>query len=319
MISEEVLERLVGALPDDTGGPRDLLAGCVRAELQRARVHAEQGQPVGEHVVHLAGDGLAGQPLGLLRAELRLRLGAPRAVAQTQHELPLGADEHAPADDGEREQFGERDRSGVRQVGVGAHPEEERGEGELDAADPGDVAEGPVHGQGEEDDHRGAARGVRDQADGDHRDREPERPAAAQPHRAAGEHPEQLVHNGQGVRGRGVVPEGLRRGQADEQGQQEADGVDDPVACGPAGPSGPFDVGIEFVGHGGRQQPAAPREGRRYLCCPVSGHGRQIYAGPGPVTHLARGNDDQSREVADFRRTRLAPRPGNAGRRTARG
>ena len=56
----------MGAVPDDSGCPADLGRGCVGPELEGAGMDAEQGQPVGEDVVHLAGDGLPRQPLGLL-------------------------------------------------------------------------------------------------------------------------------------------------------------------------------------------------------------------------------------------------------------
>ena len=55
----QVLERLVGARADHAGRARDLLRRRVGAELQRARVHAQQRDPVGEHVVHLARDARA--------------------------------------------------------------------------------------------------------------------------------------------------------------------------------------------------------------------------------------------------------------------
>ena len=74
----QVLQCLVRALPDDAGRPGDLGAGRVGAELQGPGVHAEQGEAVGEHVVHLAGDVLAGQALGLFGAERGLVLGADR-------------------------------------------------------------------------------------------------------------------------------------------------------------------------------------------------------------------------------------------------
>jgi hypothetical protein len=50
--------------PDDRGGAGYVGGGRVRPELQCPGVHAEQRQPVGQHIVHLPGDA---PPLGLAR------------------------------------------------------------------------------------------------------------------------------------------------------------------------------------------------------------------------------------------------------------
>lgn len=70
---------------------------------------AQQRQPVCEDVVHLARDGLAGEPLRLFGPQSRLGLGAPGAVAQAEHELPFGPYEQAPADDRGDQHHGEHD------------------------------------------------------------------------------------------------------------------------------------------------------------------------------------------------------------------
>ena len=63
------------------GGARDLLRRRVRAELERAGVQAQQRDPVGEHVVHLARDPRPLGVAGLLDAQLLLGLGAAQALA----------------------------------------------------------------------------------------------------------------------------------------------------------------------------------------------------------------------------------------------
>jgi hypothetical protein len=60
----QLLECGGGRGSDHGGGLRDLLPRCVRPELQRAGVDAEQGETVGENVVHLAREPAA---LGLTR------------------------------------------------------------------------------------------------------------------------------------------------------------------------------------------------------------------------------------------------------------
>ena len=71
----QVLERLVGAGADHSSGTRDLLGRGVRAKLQRAGVQAQQRDPVGQHVVHLARDARALGVADLLDAQLLLGLG----------------------------------------------------------------------------------------------------------------------------------------------------------------------------------------------------------------------------------------------------
>ena len=68
----QVLERLVGAGADHGGGARDLLGRRVGPELERAGVQAQQRDPVGEHVVHLARDARALGVAGLLDEQLLL-------------------------------------------------------------------------------------------------------------------------------------------------------------------------------------------------------------------------------------------------------
>jgi hypothetical protein len=92
----EVLERLVGAGADHRGGPCDLLGRRLRAELERAGVQAQQRDPVGEGVVHLARDaGALGVP-DLLDAQLLFSLAAASAFALR---LAASAEEHPPQDD----------------------------------------------------------------------------------------------------------------------------------------------------------------------------------------------------------------------------
>ncbi len=76
----QVLQRLMRTLPDHRGRPGDLLGGRVRPVLQRARVHAQQRQPVPEHVVDLPRDLLPGEVLGLFEPQPGLGLGADRPV-----------------------------------------------------------------------------------------------------------------------------------------------------------------------------------------------------------------------------------------------
>ena len=137
---------------------RDLLGRRVGAELQRARVQAQQRDPVGEHVVHLAGDARALVLARLLDAQLLLGLGALGALAQRQHELAPRAHEHPPGDDGDRDEQDESTRPRAARSASGWTSEVDRqrrrAERRRRAAT---VENAPVDGDGEERDQaRGA-------------------------------------------------------------------------------------------------------------------------------------------------------------------
>lgn len=168
-------------------------------------------------------------------------------------------------------------------------------------ADQPDVAERPVHGEREEGDQTGAARGAGDGTDGEHREGEAQRPAAPQPDCGTGDGAEPLVDDGEGVRGVRIVGQGVRAQYADDDGQQEAAEVDDPVARGTPGPRGRPEqsaplppgtgvgtgVGFESVEHRRREEPPSAREHRRGLGNgrrPVTTHVRQIYAATAGAT-----------------------------------
>ena len=60
---------------DHGGCARDFLGRCVRPELERAGMQAQQRDAVGEHVVHLARDPGALGVAGLLDEQLLLGAG----------------------------------------------------------------------------------------------------------------------------------------------------------------------------------------------------------------------------------------------------
>ncbi|MCX5192339.1 hypothetical protein OOK31_00280 [Streptomyces sp. NBC_00249] len=94
----EVLHGLVGAGADDADGLGHLLGRGAGIHLQGPGVHAQQGQPVGEHVVHLAGQRFALALSDLIRAQKGLRPGLLAAVVQAAQEPSPAhgaADQHA--------------------------------------------------------------------------------------------------------------------------------------------------------------------------------------------------------------------------------
>ena len=96
----QLVERLVDARADDPGGAGELLGRGVRAVLECPGVGGEQREPVGEDVVHLAGDARAlgrarlGHPAGLLG------LGPAGLLAERFEQRLPGPRELAPADQG---------------------------------------------------------------------------------------------------------------------------------------------------------------------------------------------------------------------------
>ena len=104
----QLLHHRVRGGADHARGLGDLLRRRVGAELERARVQAQQRDAVGEHVVHLARDPA---PLGLARlldVQALLGLQPLGALVQRAHQLAPRAGEQAPADHHDREQHPER-------------------------------------------------------------------------------------------------------------------------------------------------------------------------------------------------------------------
>ena len=151
----QVLERLVRARADHARRARDLVRRSRGAELQRARVHAQQRDPVREHVVHLARD-----PRALLlraRSACSWRSASARSARsrsestswrRARTNIPHAATATVMLD-GDRERD---EQNGVS--GPGAARSRAATDGERDRADSRDVPERPVDGDREEGDQR---------------------------------------------------------------------------------------------------------------------------------------------------------------------
>lgn len=297
----------MGAVPDDPGGAGDLGLGCARPEFQGSGVDAEQGEPVRQYVVHLPGDGLAGQPLRLFGAEVGLRLGAVGAFTQHHDEPTPGTYEHAP-DDHQQDQH--------RAVERRADPGHGRIGAQCGLHSPGrhrrcpqyqDRPERAVHGQAEQRHQHGARGERRERADRHEHRGEPHGPAPAHPQRAAGERADHLVGGAVDVGVARLVLDGVQGQHTDAQRDQEGRDVHDPVAQGAVRP---LPVLGRLVAREGRgQQPAVLR----------TRHANKVTQGPRPVRCSAGQPGPKSRspglsETSDFRRHRAGP----AGRSSAR-
>ena len=92
----QLLEGLAGRRAQQLGGLPHLGGRQVGPHLEPSRVQRQQGDPVGEHVVHLAGDpGPLGHP-GPLLVQALVGLRPQGALAQGQQQLPAGPEEHPP-------------------------------------------------------------------------------------------------------------------------------------------------------------------------------------------------------------------------------
>ncbi len=259
------------AAADDPRRAGHLRGRCVGAELQSARVHAQQRQPVGEDIVHLPGHRLPRQPLRLLGAQRGLALGPPGPFPQREDELPARSDEHPPAD--HREQHHRTGHGGYAEgeFGIGAHQCADGHRDQGRHADGGDGPERPVHGDGEQRDQcrpRGAGG---DRGQGHQHGGEPGRIPSAQPERGAGQQPQDQIGDQHAVRDPGVVAQVVEHQEPEGHHGETADDVDGPVTDGPAAA-----VRLRLgAGHGGRQQPRVVM--RPLHCRPplLSAHERQ--------------------------------------------
>ena len=277
----------MGALPDHLGGAGDLLGRGVGPELQGAGVDAQQRQPVAEHVVHLAGDLVAGPLLGLLGPQVGLGLGPGRAVAQRQHELAAEVDEQAPADggalDGQADQ--EQQPGGDPGLWPGHHVDEPGQQAQAEDGRRG--PRWPVDRDRERRHHHRPGHHLREGRERHQHQGEPDRPAAAQPQPGAAERAGDHVGGEQPARRqRGRLQAPADHQQPEDHRDQEQQGVHDPVARPAPGPAG-------------RRR----RRGRRRRVHPRSVPGR----GAGP----AAGGQERYRShgARYFRRTRRSRRP----------
>ena len=226
----QLLEGLARRRAQELGGLPHLGRRQVGPDLQGSRVQRHQGDPVGEHVVHLARDaGTFRHPRRVLVQAL-VRLGPERALPKGQQQLAARPHEHPPRDGGQRERRGDqdhRDRVGGRAVDGEDHgARDPQGEGDQHRADR------PVHGEGEQRQQAGGGRRHRDGPQQHARDRHAERPAPPPPQSEAGQSPAADVddHLGGRQRSRGVAQGRAQEDRAQTGRGQAAGHVDEPFA-----------------------------------------------------------------------------------------
>ena len=100
-------------------------AGAVGAKLQRARMHAQQRDAMGEDVVHLPGDPGAFELPGLLDEEPLLRLDPASALSQRLDQLAASTDEHPPRQHGREQRHQEASINSNGASGSGRRNEEQ--------------------------------------------------------------------------------------------------------------------------------------------------------------------------------------------------
>lgn len=221
---------------------------------------AEQGQPVGEDVVHLAGDGLAGEPLRLFGAEPGLGLGPLGPLAQGDDELPPGPYGHAPADHQQGQQRPDDRGLDERGARVGTQIGLYRGEDQGERPDGRHGPERAVHGHAEQRDEHGSRRDRLDRGDQDQAHRDAERPPPPHPQRAAGQGTDHDVGEQDALGCGGVGLDRRDRDHAHRDRAEEGGQVDGPVPHGASRAAAPV-AGQLGVGHRRGQQPAVFRTG----------------------------------------------------------
>jgi len=181
----------VSAGADDARGLGDLLRRRVRAELERPGVDAQQRHPVGEHIVHLAGDPPALRLAGLGDLEPLLGLQPLGPLPERVHELPARAHEQPPADGDRGERLAQHEVCAVA------------GRGRVDQREGGGGHHGHDGGR-----HHAAARRPRGGAEG----RQQRRPGGGRRH----DRREQRADRDRG-RSRAPRPQGQPRGHAEQR------------------------------------------------------------------------------------------------------
>ncbi len=174
-------------------GPRGLLRRRVAVERQRPRVHAEQRQPVPEHVVHLPGQRLPRLVRGVLGPQRRGGLGHRGPFAQRLDQQPAAAHEQPPAEHrrvSRHQRPDQQPQRGLRRGPPGVvHRERRDAAQEHRGRDPGRAAGGDREQRDQPRDGRDLGeRAQHDDAHG-HRQRVPAPP----PERDAGQHPRRDV------------------------------------------------------------------------------------------------------------------------------
>ena len=195
-------------------------------------VDAQQRHPVGEHVVHLAGDppalGLAG--LGDLEPLLGLQPLGP--LPERVHELPARAHEQPPADGDRGERLAQHEVGAV--AGCGRVDQREDGGGHHGhGGGRHHAAARRAGGRAEGRQQRGPGSGRGDDRREQRADRDRGRSRAPRPQGQPRGHAEHEVERQSGL---GVLRLGLRqRDQADPGGGDRQERVDRPVARGARG------------------------------------------------------------------------------------
>ena len=234
----EVFERLVCAGADHCGGARDLRGLCLRAELERAGVQAQQRDPVGEDVVHLSCYACALGGADLFDSQLLFGLRAADAFALR---LAPAAHDHSRRDDRHRDERVDDILLSRRDVGLDGLVDRRRRE--LQPGDEERLLPAAVRGDGEQEDHAGRSAEGRERDDRRRGKPEAEGPAPPPPQgeaeRRAADHIEDEQRPVEPV-----VDDVGQRQAADQDRQQEQCGVDDPVP-----PRAGCGWRLVFVGH----------------------------------------------------------------------
>ncbi|CAM3893010.1 hypothetical protein STAL104432_30360 [Streptomyces albus] len=294
----QLLQRLVGVVPDDGRALRDLLVaqgrglpggGALRPVGERARVHRQQRDPVRQHVVHLPGDGPPLRPPRVGQTAPVVGLRTRRVLAQLQHQLPPDPGQTAPD---EEEQVVDDHEGGHRPALVVRRPVQQdvrQGRREVQQQHrPRRTGRGAQR-QIEDDDGQRAHHGVRQRGGGHGGQRDTQRPAPPHPQRQARHRTQRRVQGQQPARQERFRGDLVVQREPAQHGPAEQHDVDHPVprtAPHPPAAARHRSTGRQLT----RQQ--TPGEGGDGMAGHTTSVGRTAARGGGvpPRTHRARAD-----------------------------
>jgi len=228
----QLLKCLARRRAQQLGGLPHLRRRQVRPDLERTGVQRQQRDPVGEHVMHLAGDPGALRHPGPVFVQALISLRPQSPLTQCEDKLPSGPDEHPTHGGCERERGDQQDHR--ERVGRGTVDGEDQGGRDPQGGDehqPGRA----VHSQGEQGEEPGGRGRNRDRPQQETGQRNAERPAPSPPQQEAGQRSAGNIndHLRRGQRHDRVVECGAQEERPDGGAHQAHDCVDGPVATSP--------------------------------------------------------------------------------------
>ena len=210
----EVVDRLVRGRLDQLRGLLLLRVAEVGAVGQRPGMDGDQADPVGQHVVHLAGDPGPLVELSLFHPEPLLGLRALGPVTQGPQQFAPRADVHAAGQHGDRGEHAQDEIDPQRPIGAGLDQRDRHRGDQVQHSDQQDLPGHPAGGERHLGERAGAVGGRPRRAHDAGQHRDAQRPAPPEEGRRQGREAERQVEPEEPP---GLVPlSGCRRRPQDQ-------------------------------------------------------------------------------------------------------